>query len=143
MNFTLISAAVALACGFGAAWQIRGAQITQLELDYANTRIAQQKTARATIERTTTTLIKAQNNASTRAIEQRRTAALADTEHQRLLNAIADALRDTHTTLDACTERATAIGGLLAECSSSYKELGTKADRHVSDLKTLSEAWPK
>jgi len=42
----------------------------------------------------------------------------------------------------AIADYAVASGELLAECSRAYQELGEKADGHVSDLQTLSEAWP-
>jgi len=40
-------------------------------------------------------------------------------------------------------ERTIAISGLLADCAREYQELATKAERHVNDIRTLLEAWPK
>lgn len=34
------------------------------------------------------------------------------------------------------------LSTLLADCQGRYRELAEKADRHASDAKTLSEAWP-
>lgn len=39
-------------------------------------------------------------------------------------------------------EFATTSGELLADCAGKYQELGEKADGHVSDLRTVTEAWP-
>ena len=44
---------------------------------------------------------------------------------------------------DAAIERATAIGGVLAQCGERYQVLAQRCDRHVSDLRTLTDAWPK
>ena len=44
---------------------------------------------------------------------------------------------------DATIERATAIGGVLAQCGERYQVLAERCDRHVSDLRTLTDAWPK
>jgi hypothetical protein len=41
------------------------------------------------------------------------------------------------------TQRTSAIGELLAECSEAYRSLAERADRHVNDLRLLQEAWPK
>ncbi len=40
-------------------------------------------------------------------------------------------------------ERTTAIGVLLAESSEAYRELAATCDRHVNDVRTLIESWPK
>ena len=44
---------------------------------------------------------------------------------------------------DAVIERAAAIGAVLAQCSARYQVLAERSDRHVNDLRTLIEAWPK
>lgn len=35
------------------------------------------------------------------------------------------------------------LADLLIDCANRYSELGEKADRHVSDIKTLMDAWPR
>ena len=32
---------------------------------------------------------------------------------------------------------------LLAQCAAEYQSLGERADQHASDVRTLTEAWPK
>jgi hypothetical protein len=32
---------------------------------------------------------------------------------------------------------------LLAQCAAEYQSLGERADQHASDVKTLTDAWPK
>lgn len=38
--------------------------------------------------------------------------------------------------------RAAALGKLLGESASAYRELAERCDRHVNDLRLLLEAWP-
>ena len=66
MNLTLISAAVAAAVGFGAAWQIQAGRMDSFKLEAANERINQQRVARATSERYSAALAQAQNAAQAR-----------------------------------------------------------------------------
>lgn len=47
-------------------------------------------------------------------------------------DASADALRDSTIALSA----------VLADCQGRYRELAEAADRHASDVRTLTEAWP-
>lgn len=62
-----------------------------------------------------------------------------------------DRLRDTHASASlrlpgaahgACTEYATAAGGLLDQCAAAYQELAAVADGHALDARTLTESWP-
>ena len=71
MNLTLIGAAIAAAIGFGAAWTYQGKQLAELELTHANERITMQAAARHAIERNTSAVIAAQNDAATRNIALR------------------------------------------------------------------------
>lgn len=59
-----------------------------------------------------------------------------------LSHAAEQALRDAATSHSACINRATAIRVVLDQCGAAYQELGTVADRHANDAKTLIEAWP-
>jgi septal ring factor EnvC (AmiA/AmiB activator) len=43
----------------------------------------------------------------------------------------------------ACLNAAVAAGELLAECGEAYRDLAGAADRHVSDVRTLTQAWPR
>ncbi len=44
---------------------------------------------------------------------------------------------------NAGTDTADAAIDLLVRCSERYSDLAAKADAHVSDIKTLSQAWPQ
>lgn len=65
--------------------------------------------------------------------------------------ASANSLRDTlagisngvpSASVDALRKSTTTLASVLGECQDRYRELAEKADRHASDAKTLSEAWP-
>lgn len=43
----------------------------------------------------------------------------------------------------ALTEHTAALTAILGECQRDYRQMAENADRHYSDYKTLSEAWPK
>lgn len=147
MSPTLIIAAVSALvsglAGFALAWQLQGHQITKQKLEHTNERIAIQRTARATIERTTSAVIQAQNAATARIAVLRRDADAARAAADGLRNDLDAAVRFAATSADACNLAAATTAELLGVCGDSYRELAAKADGHVSDIKTLTEAWPK
>lgn len=89
-------------------------------------------------------VIKAQNEAKQREQILRGVINAAATESNGLRNDL-DAMREQFDYLsrDAIAQRATAVAGVLGECSKRYAELAEKADRHALDVKTLMAAWPK
>lgn len=143
MNITLIATVVSAAAGFGLAWQLQGHQITKQELNHANERISIQRASRAALERTTGAVIKAQNDAQARVAVIKRN---ADT-----LRASADGLRDdldttmraAATSIDACNRYSATVSGLFVESIEASRSLAQACDGHVSDIRTLTEAWPK
>lgn len=147
MNFTLLTTAIAAAvagtAGFGLAWQLQAGNISDINLERANERISIQRTARATIERTTGAVIAAQNAAANRAVVLRRDADAARTAADGLRDDIDVASRAAATSLDACHLTATAYGRLLIASTAAYRELAEVCDRHVQDVRTLTDAWPK
>jgi hypothetical protein len=46
-------------------------------------------------------------------------------------------------TVEALRNSTSTLATVLAECQGRYRELAEKADRHASDSKTLTDAWPK
>jgi predicted trehalose synthase len=78
-----------------------------------------------------------------RSIAIRRDADSARTAADSLRDEITRTVRDASTSLDACTQRAAALGELCAAVTESHRALAEKADRHTSDLSTLIQAWPK
>ena len=134
---------IAAALGAGGAWEFQANKIKTLELDYANTRISEQRAARAVLERTTGQIIQAQNAAASRAVELRRTADASRTELDRLRLAADAAMRAAATSADAAANAAATSTKLLLECGGELTTLAASSDRHVSDIQTLVDAWPK
>ena len=147
MNITLLSTAIAAAfagvAGFGLAWQLQAGNITQLELDHANERIAIARANRVAAERATTPVIVAQNHAATRAVVLRRESDAA--------RGAADGLRDDLATfggaaalgIDACNKHSATVSELLVEAVAVGRDIAQAADGHASDVRTLVESWPK
>ena len=142
MNLTLISAAVAAAMGFGAAWQIQGHFILKTELAAKDERINQQRVARATSERYSAALAQAQN-----AAQARRTviAAAVDSNGVGLigLRHTADTVRSSAATDSARDAYADAVTELFDQCGQALVRVAGEADGHVSDKQTLMVAWPR
>lgn len=46
-------------------------------------------------------------------------------------------------TVEALGKSVTALSSVLAKCTGRYIDVAERADRHASDAKTLSDAWPK
>ena len=143
MNLTLISATIAAALGFGAAWTYQGKQLAELELTHANERIAIQAAARHAIERSTSAVIAAQNDATARNSVLRADADSARTERERLQSQSAETLRSSAASLDACLVAANSFRVVFDNCSTSYESLAGNAQRHTDDIKTLTAAWPR
>jgi len=123
------------------------------DIAIANTSIANyqnaiaQANARAAQQTATLTqkVLDAQNEA-----KKRETALRADVQSARnaldSLRHAADlsraAYRLTGAPQNAAADTADAAINLLVRCSERYSELAMRADGHVSDLKTLTQAWP-
>ncbi len=45
--------------------------------------------------------------------------------------------------IDALRQSTTALGALFNDCQGRYRGVAESADRHASDVKTLTDAWPK
>ena len=143
MNLTLISASIAFAMGFGAAWHIQAGRMDSFKLEQKDARIERDRAARAQAERHIATV------ATTQASAAKRVAAMAGvsdsnrTELQRLQSQSAESLRAAAGSLDACLASAHALSVVSNQCADSYSALARDAQGHVSDIQTLTEAWPK
>jgi len=143
MTAQLIAAAVLALAAFGSAWQIQDWRYGAKEQENAQHQLAAQRQAAATAVRRVDNVIEAQNAAAVRDRGLRIDAAGARTALVGLHAAAADAMRAAAASHDACVDRAAAIGDVLKESTDRYAELGQKADRHASDVKTLTDAWPR
>ena len=146
MNLTivaaLISAAMAGLAGWGAAWTIQGRAIDTLKMEAKDAIISQQWSARASIERATLALTKAQNDA-----QARRTGidAAVDSNGAGLigLRDTATAVRAAATTTDASAAYANTVSELFDQCGRELVKVAGRADGHVNDIQALMDAWPR
>lgn len=147
----LIPFAVSALAGFAIAWWIQGLRLTSAEQEFIEYKqdqreiyqdavdAAQKKTA--ALE---TKVKEAENAATERAKENK---ILADAVN-RTSASLRDATATTRSGLpvasrDACIKTADTGLALLDKCQAEYGRLAAAADGHVSDIKTLMEAWPK
>ena len=131
-------------------WQNKG---LVADLATANTNVANYKTAiaeantKAAQESATLTkkVLDAQNDAKKREIALRADVQSARNALDGLRHA-ADlsraAYRLTGVPANAGADAADAALVLLSRCAERYTDLAAKADAHVSDIKTLTQAWP-
>lgn len=110
----------------------------RLEVAEANTRAANRA---AELEAAVT---KAQNEAKKREQDLRAAAAGARAESDGLRDDIT-VLRDqlAGATHAAAVDRAAAIGAVLQQCAARHQGLAERCDRHVNDIRTLMDGWPR
>ena len=136
----IISAAVAAAGGFGAAWTLQELTIANIQLERKDERIAKDRAARFQAEQRVATNRAAELQAQGR---MERLAAVADSNRTELerLRVITDAtFRSASASLEACVAHAATQGLVFTQCASRLEEVGRAADGHVSDIKTLMES---
>ena len=147
MNLTIIvaaiSAALAGSIGFGAAWTLQGRSIDALKMEAKDERIAQQRAARAAIERATNNVRKAQESAAHRNDALRRDAGNANAVAGGLRVASTAATRTATESTAACGAIVRAYDVILSEGGQLLREVAATADQCISDNQTLTDAWPR
>lgn len=123
---------IAAAIAAGAAWRVQ-------DWRYGNIIKAEKIEALQQSEKRISQVTKALNEQVKRTRTAENNASHARTE----LDGLRGDIARINESAAASPERATAIGGLLADCAREYQELAGKAQRHVNDIRTLLEAWPK
>lgn len=137
----------ALAAAFGAGHFVTAKhyreKIAVMERDQAQAELSNALAAGVQEAEWTKTVEDARNDATIREQAIRRDAAGARSELDGLRDELA-AIRQSLPDLadDAVRQRADTVARLFGECAREYQELAERADRHASDVKTLSEAWP-
>ncbi len=147
MNLTIlsafISAALAGAGGFGAAWKIQAANITQIELRQANERIAVQRAARAAIESNMQRVAAAQSNAADRVrranLDNARSASALDSLRTASASALRAAANDTAT----CTASLASHSVVVGKCSQEVVRLASDLDDWAGAVILYQDAWPR
>jgi len=143
MNFTLISAAVAAALGFGAAWQIQTARIEHAENNRIEIAREQEREISRLESKRSLEYIDAQNRARQRESKLRMDAAAAVAAADSLRDALTRSAQAARDDPGSCPDRTATASELLVECSQEYTTLAGRCSRHVSDIETLIGAWPK
>jgi len=147
----IVSIVGTFALGFLAAWQLQGLQLDALDLEFAQYKIdvGQQaiEARQAAMKQQAAWLQEkedALNAARLREDILRRDVAAAQSAARGLRDDLA-ALRDRVSTdsIDACHRYVGIISDVLAECSDRYSAVAGVADQCVTDVQTLTEAWPK
>lgn len=141
----------AVALGFMAAWQLQGLRLDALDVEFAKYRLDVERQAsearQAAFKQQAAWLQEkedALNAARLRENILRRDVAAAQSASRGLRDDLA-ALRDrlSADTVEACRRYVGTLSDVLAECSDRYSTVAGVADQCVSDVQTLSEAWPK
>lgn len=143
MNPQIIIAAIIAAMGFGSAWQIQSWRYGAKESERVQLLLIDREAQAARALRNSDTVIAAQNAAAARIVVLRRDGDSARNQLVSLSNAADEALRRAKAGHDASLNTATAAVNILKQCGKEYAGLAEVADRHVSDIQTLTAAWPK
>ena len=125
------------------AWKVQDWRYGAEKAEHAEQQLENERLAAKGALRNADRVIEAQNKAEVRARGLRLDAAGARSAAISLHDAAAAAMRDAAVSHAACTERASALRDVLQASAERYRDLGETCDRHVSDIKTLIESWPK
>lgn len=149
--FSVIKIGLALALGALISWSVQSVRYDTLRRDYAAYRAnAQQaqldavQAARLAEKKNTQRLQEALDGAERREAKNLADAAAA----RRAAGSLREQLAAIKSGLpgvsaDACRVRASAVSDVLGDSVEAYRDLAEQADRLVSDLRTLSDGWPK
>lgn len=144
MIYTHVAAAIlAAAVAATGAWKVQDWRYDAKEKERVEQQLEDQRIQAKTRLRQEERVVQAQNAATTRAIGLARDAAGTRSALISLSDATNTALRDAAISHNACTVRANTLGELFKESSGRYEELAEKAGRHISDIQTLTQAWPQ
>ena len=139
----LVSAIVSGIAGFAMAWQLQAGNITEMELNHANERMAIQRAARATLERSMSQVASAQAASAKRSVRVR-----VDSDRSRnaaggLRIASTATVRAASDDPTACNSIISTYDSVVAASSEFIQEVARDADQCHSDLQLIQEAWPK
>jgi len=140
---SLISASLAGSAGFGIAWRLQTATINTMELENANERINQQRTARQTLERHMQTVATAEASAAVRVTRNRADAGRAGDSGSGLRIASADTVRAASADTATCLASVAQYDQLLGAVVEAGGRMASEADGWENDALKLHSAWPK
>lgn len=143
MNLTLIAAAISAVIAFGSAWQIQSRRADSKEKERVEQALREKEDLRILENRRNSVAVSERDAATRRDAELRAAADGSRAALVGLSHAAEQALREAGSSHSACIARTATATRLLNQCGAAYQDLGERADRHVSDLKTLIGVWPK
>lgn len=155
MTPTLITHLLAAAVTAAAAWFYQGARMdaavaaVRLKMSVAAEKAADEKLQAVGVARDEERAIAKIYQEALNAARTRETALLRDRDAARaesdgVREQAADAARRLAEAPPAAVlEYATTTNELFVDCGRRYAELAEKADGHASDVRTLTEAWPR
>lgn len=148
MSFRVLIMLAGAAIAFGGGWAVNGwrlgERIQRIHVDHARAELSAALDAGIRTAELAKQVEDARNEATKREIDNRRAADGARNANERLRDELAELRRSLpDLSTDAVRERADTLAELFAECTARYSGLAEKADRHASDVRTLSDASPK
>lgn len=143
MNLTAILVLVSCAATGGTVWVAQDWRYGAKEKERVEQQLELQRYAAKSAIIQQRTVIAAQNEAQARARALRLDADGSRAALVGLYNAADAAMRAAAASHDACLVRADSFRIVLNQCGEAYQELGAVAGRHASDVKTLTDAWPR
>jgi len=143
MNLALITSLIGAAAGFGLAWQLQAHQITKMELQNANERIAVARATRATLERNQSQIATAQAAAAKRNVRIRTAAGAAGDAGNGLRITSTATVRSAEADPSSCNSIIAAYSAMVTTGSEFIQEVARDADQCHSDLQLMTDAWTK
>jgi hypothetical protein len=137
MNTTIVSALVAAAIGFGAAWKVQDWRMTAKEMQRAELQLSMERELARNERLRQKNAMDAISRSRIREQTLRRDVDAARLSVAGLRQSTDAAVQSAGADLATCVERTAAIGQLLDQCAGEYQGLAEKADRHVFDIRTL------
>ena len=134
---------VVFAAGGTGAWQLQEMRYGNIEKERVQAQLVAEREFAQNESKRQQNTVDALNTARTREAGLRADASAARDATNRLHNATDAAIARAKTSNEACLISATSLGDVFQRCSNEYRKLGEISDRHVSDIQTLNESWPK
>ena len=139
---TAIAAAVSGAACFALAWQLQAGNISEIQLGYANERIAVQHSIRTALEANTRQVAAAQTGSAKRNVRVRVDSDRAGNAGNGLRLASAT-MRTNEVDPATCDSIVAAFDTVVATSSEFIQDVARDADQCHSDLQLIQESWPK